>query len=242
VTSSENAGHRGRASRLDFLVNDDTYVEVKSPLQNPQVPLGDRVRTANTRRSTLRDEDRFSTSEIIEHRTNAVGPLFQRRERARCDRVDASRSPSGRTNSHLLNTHRYQIRVTLGNNVIEPPLRPTPARRHRHVCAVRNQSAGLLSFGDLVTTTGASAVARGVAEPLPGPHDGDVSVPESIRCTSPELTIDQAGRPVGVGIGDRGEHRLPPCTPRSPAAHQPAGRLAIQALRPLHVERKSATG
>lgn len=33
------------ASRLDFLVNDDTYVEVKSPLQNLQVPLGDHVRT-----------------------------------------------------------------------------------------------------------------------------------------------------------------------------------------------------
>ena len=68
-------------------------------------------------------------------------------------------------------------------------MRPTLARRHRHVCVARNQLAGLLSFGDLVTTTGASAAARGVAEPLPGPHDGDVSVPELIRCTSPELTI-----------------------------------------------------
>ena len=32
-------------SRLDFLINDDTYVEVKSPLQNLQVDLGDHVRT-----------------------------------------------------------------------------------------------------------------------------------------------------------------------------------------------------
>ena len=32
-------------SRLDFLVNDDTYVEVKTPLDNLQVPLPDHVRT-----------------------------------------------------------------------------------------------------------------------------------------------------------------------------------------------------
>ncbi|MET7339182.1 DNA/RNA nuclease SfsA [Nonomuraea sp. NPDC005650] len=32
-------------SRLDFLVNDDTYIEVKTPLDNLQVTLGDHVRT-----------------------------------------------------------------------------------------------------------------------------------------------------------------------------------------------------
>ncbi|AXG82316.1 DNA/RNA nuclease SfsA [Streptomyces paludis] len=33
------------SSRLDFLVDDDTYVEVKTPLDNLQVALGDHVRT-----------------------------------------------------------------------------------------------------------------------------------------------------------------------------------------------------
>ncbi|MFI1735786.1 DNA/RNA nuclease SfsA [Streptomyces acidicola] len=32
-------------SRLDFLVNDDTYIEVKTPLDHLQVPLGDHIRT-----------------------------------------------------------------------------------------------------------------------------------------------------------------------------------------------------
>ena len=32
-------------SRLDFLVNDDTYIEVKTPLENLQVSVGDHVRT-----------------------------------------------------------------------------------------------------------------------------------------------------------------------------------------------------
>ncbi|QFQ94961.1 DNA/RNA nuclease SfsA [Streptomyces phaeolivaceus] len=32
-------------SRLDFLIDGDTYVEVKTPLDNLQVPLGDHVRT-----------------------------------------------------------------------------------------------------------------------------------------------------------------------------------------------------
>ncbi|MFD4600860.1 DNA/RNA nuclease SfsA [Streptomyces sp. NPDC058464] len=33
------------ASRLDFLVNNDTYVEVKTPLDNLQVTLGEHIRT-----------------------------------------------------------------------------------------------------------------------------------------------------------------------------------------------------
>jgi sugar fermentation stimulation protein A len=32
-------------SRLDFLVNDNTYIEVKTPLENLQVPVGDHIRT-----------------------------------------------------------------------------------------------------------------------------------------------------------------------------------------------------
>jgi sugar fermentation stimulation protein A len=32
-------------SRLDFLVNDNTYIEVKTPLENLQVPFGDHIRT-----------------------------------------------------------------------------------------------------------------------------------------------------------------------------------------------------
>jgi sugar fermentation stimulation protein A len=32
-------------SRLDFLVNNDTYIEVKTPLEPLQIPLGDHIRT-----------------------------------------------------------------------------------------------------------------------------------------------------------------------------------------------------
>ncbi|MGW0949257.1 DNA/RNA nuclease SfsA [Streptomyces sp. NPDC002623] len=39
-------------SRLDFLVNDDTYVEVKTPLENLQVPLGSHVKTRPQPRSS----------------------------------------------------------------------------------------------------------------------------------------------------------------------------------------------
>ncbi|MEV6424889.1 DNA/RNA nuclease SfsA [Streptomyces sp. NPDC051662] len=44
-------------SRLDFLVNEDTYIEVKTPLENLQVALGDHIRTRP--QSPLRSTDRF---------------------------------------------------------------------------------------------------------------------------------------------------------------------------------------
>ena len=39
-----------------------------------------------------REEDRFATPEIVEHRGDAVGPLLQRRQRARRDGIGRSRA------------------------------------------------------------------------------------------------------------------------------------------------------
>lgn len=44
-------------SRLDFLVNEDTYVEVKTPLENLQVVLGDHIRTRP--QTPVKSTDRF---------------------------------------------------------------------------------------------------------------------------------------------------------------------------------------
>ena len=44
---------------------------------------------ANARR---RDENRFATAEIVEHRGDAVGPLLQRRQRTRRDGIGRARA------------------------------------------------------------------------------------------------------------------------------------------------------
>jgi hypothetical protein len=41
-------------------------------------------------RAAAHKEDRFTTPEIVEYRADAVGPLLQGRQRARCDRVGRS--------------------------------------------------------------------------------------------------------------------------------------------------------
>ncbi|MFI0733635.1 DNA/RNA nuclease SfsA [Streptomyces sp. NPDC021225] len=56
VLCEQALGH----SRLDFLVNDDTYIEVKTPLQHVQAPLGRHIRT---RRQAPFD----STDRMIRH-------------------------------------------------------------------------------------------------------------------------------------------------------------------------------
>ena len=43
-------------------------------------------------RAVDRDEDRFATPEIVEHRGDAVGPLLQGRQRARRDGIGRSRA------------------------------------------------------------------------------------------------------------------------------------------------------
>ncbi|WP_425246320.1 DNA/RNA nuclease SfsA [Streptomyces sp. NEAU-NA10] len=61
-------------SRLDFLVNDDTYVEVKTPLDHLQVPLGDHVRTRP--RPPLASTDR-----LVKH-IGELGDSLEAHERA----------------------------------------------------------------------------------------------------------------------------------------------------------------
>ena len=43
-------------------------------------------------RGVRRDENRFATPEVVEHRGDAVGPLLQRRQRVRCDGIGCSRA------------------------------------------------------------------------------------------------------------------------------------------------------
>ena len=43
-------------------------------------------------RAVAREEDRFATPEIVEHRGDAVGPLLQGRQRARRDGIGRSRA------------------------------------------------------------------------------------------------------------------------------------------------------
>ena len=43
-------------------------------------------------RAVDREEDRFATPEIVEHRGDAVGPLLQGRQRARRDGIGRSRA------------------------------------------------------------------------------------------------------------------------------------------------------
>jgi hypothetical protein len=65
---------------------------------------------------------------------------------------------------------------------------------------------------------------RGVAEPLPGPHEGDVGDPQPVRCRCTELAVDQIRGPSRGGVGDGGEHRLAALhATQAGLAHQPPG-------------------
>jgi sugar fermentation stimulation protein A len=61
-------------SRLDFLVNDNTYIEVKTPLENLQVILGDHIRTRP-------QTPLASTDRLVKH-IGELGRSLQAQERA----------------------------------------------------------------------------------------------------------------------------------------------------------------
>lgn len=61
-------------SRLDFLVNDNTYIEVKTPLENLQVLLGDHIRTRP-------QPPLASTDRLVKH-IGELGRSLQAHERA----------------------------------------------------------------------------------------------------------------------------------------------------------------
>src|SRR5690606_23686625 len=68
---------------------------------------------------------------------------------------------------------------------------------------------------------------RGVAEPLPGPYERDVSNPQPVWGFSAELPVDQISRPAVRRVADRGEHRLTALhAAQAGFTHQPAGLLA----------------
>ena len=71
------------------------HADPRSPRARPARWCGTDVlrRTAPLSRTRRRcDEDRFATSEIVEHRGDAVGPLLQGRQRAGVDRIGRSRA------------------------------------------------------------------------------------------------------------------------------------------------------
>ena len=65
-----------------------------------------------------RDEDRFTTAEIVEHRRDAVGPLLQRRQRARRDRIGRSRARLVEEDQSTKRCHR-----------LDPPLKRRQLRK-----------------------------------------------------------------------------------------------------------------
>jgi hypothetical protein len=54
-----------------------------------------------------REEDRFTTSEIVEHRGDAVGPLLQGRQRARRDGIGGSRARLVEEDEPTQRRHRF---------------------------------------------------------------------------------------------------------------------------------------
>ena len=54
-----------------------------------------------------RDEDRFTTSEVVEHRGDAVGPLLQGRQRARRDGIGRSRARLVEEDKSTERCHRF---------------------------------------------------------------------------------------------------------------------------------------
>ena len=65
-----------------------------------------REQRSGRERGVPRYENRFATPEIVEHRGDAVGPLLQRRQRARRDRIGHSRARLVEENQSTERRHR----------------------------------------------------------------------------------------------------------------------------------------
>ena len=74
-------------------------------------------------RAVDRDEDRFATPEIVEHRGDAVGPLLQGRQRARRDGI-------GRSGARLVEEDQSTERC----HRLDPPLNGRQLRKDLTVC------------------------------------------------------------------------------------------------------------
>ena len=69
------------------------------------------------------EEDGFTAAEIVKHRGDAVGPLLQGRERARCDRIGRSRARLVEEDQSTERCHR-----------LDPPLKRRQLRKDLTVC------------------------------------------------------------------------------------------------------------
>ena len=57
-------------------------------------------------RGVRRNENRLATSEVVEHRGDAVGPLLQSRQCARCDGIGCSRARLVKVDESTERCHR----------------------------------------------------------------------------------------------------------------------------------------
>ena len=72
---------------LDFVSNDWGPTRICETVEHDQRGGAGRMcrreQRSGRERGVRRDENRFATPEVVEHRGDAVGPLLQRRQRAR---------------------------------------------------------------------------------------------------------------------------------------------------------------
>ena len=100
---------------------------------DPRSPRARRARLCGTdmsrrtappsRTRRRREEDRFATPEIVEHRGDAVGPLLQGRQRARRDRIGRSRARLVEEDQPTERCHR-----------LDPPLNGRQLRKDLAAC------------------------------------------------------------------------------------------------------------
>ena len=87
------APHADR-SRLNFVLNECGSARICVTVEHDQRGGAGRMCRREQRRcrerGVRRDEYRFATPEIVEHRGDAVGPLLQGRQRARRDGIGCS--------------------------------------------------------------------------------------------------------------------------------------------------------
>ena len=88
--------HMRTTRSLGFVSNECGAARIRVTLEHDQRGGARRMCRREQRRcrerGVDRDEDRFATPEVVEHRGDAVGPLLQGRQRARRDGIGRSRA------------------------------------------------------------------------------------------------------------------------------------------------------
>ena len=92
LPAAPHADHRG----VNFVSNECGSARIRVTVEHDQRGGARRICRREQRRwrerGVGREEDRFATPEVVEHRGDAVGPLLQGRQRARRDGIGRSRA------------------------------------------------------------------------------------------------------------------------------------------------------